>query len=214
MTAAISGAVSPKGTKSRSPPAPSNRVMASRTVPSRVPPMAARASRWPKSTPRPSSRSSTVRGGALGHDRPRPGALGPGGDHADSAPARLLSRSADRLAPGEWALDPLPPWGERRHRHRGTRRISHSGAVSGYTTTHEPYPDEKAAIVVYTNIYPGHPALRARSRAGSRAYCSATPTAPPKPPGPWPAASMATWPEGPSIPPCSPGTGGRISPGK
>jgi D-alanyl-D-alanine carboxypeptidase len=37
----------------------------------------------------------------------------------------------------------------------GRRRISHGGAVSGYTTTNEVYPDEKAAIVVFTNIYPG-----------------------------------------------------------
>lgn len=38
---------------------------------------------------------------------------------------------------------------------RGRRRISHGGAVSGYTTTNEIYPDDKAAIVVFTNIYPG-----------------------------------------------------------
>lgn len=37
----------------------------------------------------------------------------------------------------------------------GRRRISHGGAVSGYTTTNEVYPDDKVAIVVYTNIYPG-----------------------------------------------------------
>jgi D-alanyl-D-alanine carboxypeptidase len=37
----------------------------------------------------------------------------------------------------------------------GRRRISHGGAVSGYTTTNEIYPDDKAAIVVFTNIYPG-----------------------------------------------------------
>jgi D-alanyl-D-alanine carboxypeptidase len=37
----------------------------------------------------------------------------------------------------------------------GRRRISHGGAVSGYTTTNEVYPDDKAAIVVFTNIYPG-----------------------------------------------------------
>lgn len=37
----------------------------------------------------------------------------------------------------------------------GRRRISHGGAVSGYTTTNEIYPDDRAAIVVYTNIYPG-----------------------------------------------------------
>ena len=37
----------------------------------------------------------------------------------------------------------------------GRRRISHGGAVSGYTTSNEIYPDERAAIVVFTNIYPG-----------------------------------------------------------
>ena len=35
------------------------------------------------------------------------------------------------------------------------RRISHGGAVSGYTTSNSVYPDERAAIVVFTNIYPG-----------------------------------------------------------
>jgi D-alanyl-D-alanine carboxypeptidase len=37
----------------------------------------------------------------------------------------------------------------------GRRRVSHGGAVSGYTTANEIYPDERAAIVVFTNIYPG-----------------------------------------------------------
>lgn len=37
----------------------------------------------------------------------------------------------------------------------GRRRIVHGGAVSGYTTTSQIYPDDRAAIVVYTNIYPG-----------------------------------------------------------
>ena len=37
----------------------------------------------------------------------------------------------------------------------GRRRISHGGAVSGYTTSNEVYPDDKAALVVFTNIYPG-----------------------------------------------------------
>jgi CubicO group peptidase (beta-lactamase class C family) len=37
----------------------------------------------------------------------------------------------------------------------GRRRVSHGGAVSGYTTTNEVYPDDRAAIVVFTNIYPG-----------------------------------------------------------
>ncbi|HET9384443.1 MAG TPA: serine hydrolase domain-containing protein [Gemmatimonadales bacterium] len=35
------------------------------------------------------------------------------------------------------------------------RRISHGGAVSGYTTSNRIYPDDSAAIVVFTNIYPG-----------------------------------------------------------
>jgi CubicO group peptidase (beta-lactamase class C family) len=37
----------------------------------------------------------------------------------------------------------------------GRRRISHGGAVSGYTTSNEIYPDDRTAIVVCTNIYPG-----------------------------------------------------------
>jgi CubicO group peptidase (beta-lactamase class C family) len=37
----------------------------------------------------------------------------------------------------------------------GRRRVSHGGAVSGYTTSNLVFPDDKAAIVVYTNIYPG-----------------------------------------------------------
>ncbi len=37
----------------------------------------------------------------------------------------------------------------------GRRRISHGGAVSGYTTSNQIFPDEGAAIVVFTNIYPG-----------------------------------------------------------
>lgn len=37
----------------------------------------------------------------------------------------------------------------------GRRRISHGGAVSGYTTSNEVFPDQRAAITVYTNIYPG-----------------------------------------------------------
>ena len=35
------------------------------------------------------------------------------------------------------------------------RRISHGGAVSGYTTQNQVFPDARAAIVVFTNIYPG-----------------------------------------------------------
>jgi CubicO group peptidase (beta-lactamase class C family) len=37
----------------------------------------------------------------------------------------------------------------------GRRRLSHGGAVSGYTTTNLVFPDDRAAIVVFTNIYPG-----------------------------------------------------------
>ncbi|HJQ20504.1 MAG TPA: serine hydrolase domain-containing protein [Gemmatimonadaceae bacterium] len=37
----------------------------------------------------------------------------------------------------------------------GHRRISHNGAVSGYTTDNEIFPEDSAAIVVFTNIYPG-----------------------------------------------------------
>lgn len=37
----------------------------------------------------------------------------------------------------------------------GRRRISHGGAVSGYTTSQNIYPDDQAAVVVFTNIYPG-----------------------------------------------------------
>lgn len=37
----------------------------------------------------------------------------------------------------------------------GRRRISHGGAVSGYTTTSQIFPDHQTSIVVFTNIYPG-----------------------------------------------------------
>lgn len=37
----------------------------------------------------------------------------------------------------------------------GRRRISHGGAVSGYTTSNQVFPDDGIAVVVYTNIYPG-----------------------------------------------------------
>jgi CubicO group peptidase (beta-lactamase class C family) len=40
-------------------------------------------------------------------------------------------------------------------RQGGRLRISHGGAVSGYTTSNVVYPDDRAAIVVFTNIYPG-----------------------------------------------------------
>jgi D-alanyl-D-alanine carboxypeptidase len=37
----------------------------------------------------------------------------------------------------------------------GHRRIAHGGAVSGFTTSNVIFPDDRAAIVVFTNIYPG-----------------------------------------------------------
>jgi CubicO group peptidase (beta-lactamase class C family) len=37
----------------------------------------------------------------------------------------------------------------------GRRQLQHGGAVSGYTTNNQVFPDDKAAIVVFTNIYPG-----------------------------------------------------------
>ena len=37
----------------------------------------------------------------------------------------------------------------------GHRQVAHGGAVSGYTTSNLIYPDDRAAIVVFTNIYPG-----------------------------------------------------------
>lgn len=37
----------------------------------------------------------------------------------------------------------------------GRLRVSHGGAVSGYTSINHIYPDDRAAIVVFTNIYPG-----------------------------------------------------------
>jgi len=35
------------------------------------------------------------------------------------------------------------------------RQIAHGGAVSGYTSANRIYPDQRAAIVVFCNIYPG-----------------------------------------------------------
>ena len=37
----------------------------------------------------------------------------------------------------------------------GRRQITHGGAVSGYTTSNQIFPDDKAAVVVFVNIYPG-----------------------------------------------------------
>jgi D-alanyl-D-alanine carboxypeptidase len=48
----------------------------------------------------------------------------------------------------------------------GRRRISHGGAVSGYRTSNDIYPDDRAAIVVLTNIYPG--AANAADRIAGR----------------------------------------------
>ena len=48
----------------------------------------------------------------------------------------------------------------------GRRRVSHGGAVSGYTTSNDIYPEERAAITVFTNIYPG--AAGASSQLASR----------------------------------------------
>ena len=48
---------------------------------------------------------------------------------------------------------------------RGRRRISHGGAVSGYGTSNHIYPDDRAAIVVFTNIYPGAPGATDRIAA-------------------------------------------------
>lgn len=46
------------------------------------------------------------------------------------------------------------------------RRISHTGAVSGYTTSNQVFPEARAAVVVFTNIYPGGGG--ASSRIGAR----------------------------------------------
>ena len=45
---------------------------------------------------------------------------------------------------------------------RERRQIAHGGAVSGYATCNQIYPDERAAIVVFSNIYPGAAAPAAR----------------------------------------------------
>ena len=46
------------------------------------------------------------------------------------------------------------------------RQVSHGGAVSGYTSENVMYPDDHAAIIVFTNIYPG--AAGAPSQIASR----------------------------------------------
>jgi hypothetical protein len=37
----------------------------------------------------------------------------------------------------------------------GRRQLSHGGAVSGFLSANVVYPDDRAAIVVFSNIYPG-----------------------------------------------------------
>jgi hypothetical protein len=37
----------------------------------------------------------------------------------------------------------------------GRRRIEHNGAVSGYLTSDQVFPDDRTAVVVFSNIYPG-----------------------------------------------------------
>jgi len=37
----------------------------------------------------------------------------------------------------------------------GRRRIEHNGAVSGYLTWDQVFPDDRTAVVVFSNIYPG-----------------------------------------------------------
>ena len=37
----------------------------------------------------------------------------------------------------------------------GRRRIEHGGAVSGYLTSDQVFPDDRTAVVVFSNIYPG-----------------------------------------------------------
>jgi D-alanyl-D-alanine carboxypeptidase len=61
----------------------------------------------------------------------------------------------------------------------GRRRISHGGAVSGYTTANDIYPDDRAAIVVYTNIYPGAAAAPSQiaARIGNVLFASSDTTA-------------------------------------
>jgi D-alanyl-D-alanine carboxypeptidase len=51
----------------------------------------------------------------------------------------------------------------------GRRQIAHGGAVSGYVTSNQIYPDERAAIVVFSNIYPGvaAPASRIAERVAA-----------------------------------------------
>jgi CubicO group peptidase (beta-lactamase class C family) len=37
----------------------------------------------------------------------------------------------------------------------GRRRIAHNGAVSGYLTSDQIFPDDRTAVVVFANVYPG-----------------------------------------------------------
>ncbi len=55
------------------------------------------------------------------------------------------------------------------------RQIAHGGAVSGYATSNQIYPDERAAIVVFSNIYPGAagPASRIAERIATVIFAPA-----------------------------------------
>jgi D-alanyl-D-alanine carboxypeptidase len=81
---------------------------------------------------------------AVGHRGPRPIGLATGvvQDAADST--ILADGNATGYGLGVSISAP-----------RGRRRISHGGAVSGYTTSNHIYPNDRSAIVVFTNIYPG-----------------------------------------------------------
>lgn len=48
----------------------------------------------------------------------------------------------------------------------GRRLISHGGAVSGYLTANQIYPENRAAIVVFVNVYPGAAGPDGRIAAG------------------------------------------------
>lgn len=60
----------------------------------------------------------------------------------------------------------------------GRRRIAHGGAVSGYTTSNEVFPEERAAITVFTNIYPGAAGAPGQIAARIRNLIFAPSTAP------------------------------------
>lgn len=95
-----------------------------------------------------------LRGGRAGDDRARSGALG----HLDDdetvlKPASYLTMQTEvLLASGVGTRYGL---GIGVTTVGGRRQLSHGGAVSGYVTANTIYPDERAAIVVFSNIYPG-----------------------------------------------------------